>query len=160
VAKWDVEFLGEGLKGRPKRLASVAVVVRIEMSGIAADQLAESLELSCEVSCDGLPQSPVRPDERPWSPSDAPASQFHVQSDGQLGMLSAILGRFASRRAGHHQAGARYDPVLMRLDDSSIDAAAAAEVVGIHDEHPQALSKIAANLRRCTWGAMQIRPTA
>jgi hypothetical protein len=80
VAEWDVELLGKGLKVRPERLLPVAVVVRIEVSGIAADEPPESVELRGDISCDEPAESSIRPDQRPWPSLDAPASKLHVKS--------------------------------------------------------------------------------
>jgi ABC-type polysaccharide/polyol phosphate export permease len=52
-------------------------------------------------------------------------------------VFAGIFRRVGRSRTVHHQAGARHDPALVRLDDPSIDAAAEPEIVGVDDEQSQ-----------------------
>jgi lipopolysaccharide transport system permease protein len=116
----------------------MAVVMRVDVSGIAAHELAEPLELQGDISGDNASECALRPHERPRPSSHAPTSNLDVEPNSERGVLSGVFGSLGRSPPVHHQAGARHNPALVRLDDPSIDAAAEPEVVGVDDEQSQA----------------------
>jgi hypothetical protein len=67
---------------------------------------------------------------------DAPTIEYEMQADSELRTSTRVLRSLGCRRAIDHQARARDDSALVRLDDSAVDACAAAEIVSVHDQVP------------------------
>jgi hypothetical protein len=57
-----------------------------------------------------------------------------MQADSEPWVLAGVLRCLDRRSPVDHQARARDDAAFMRLDHAAVDAAAVAEVVGIHYE--------------------------
>jgi hypothetical protein len=115
----------------------MAVLMRVDVSGIAAHERAEPVELQGDISGNDALECALGPDKRPRSSPNPPPRNLDVKSDRELRVLAGIVCGLERNRTVHHQAGTRHDPALVCLDDPSVDAAAAPEVVGVHDEQFQ-----------------------
>src|SRR5262245_47931277 len=106
------------------------------MRRIAAEQVAATFELRSNLALDGARVIEVDAlvAASPRVAVVRPLAQIDVQANAQRGLRpGAGRGRLRGGPADH-QARARHDPVLVRLDDAPVDAGTLTEVVGVDDQ--------------------------
>jgi hypothetical protein len=118
------------------RLLAMDMLVRVQMRGISAGQLAEALELACHLTCDRVAILEVDDDigGAPVLFDRLPFAEVEVQPQAERGMLPRLRRGVRGVGVADHEARARDDPVDVRADDPGGDRRAAAEVVGVDDE--------------------------
>jgi hypothetical protein len=57
-----------------------------------------------------------------------------MKSDAEFRVFSGITGRFTGERPSRHEAGAGYDPMLVRFYNTPVYSRALAEVIGVDDK--------------------------
>jgi hypothetical protein len=126
------------LEQRPDERLRVPVLVRVEVRRRATYEGHEALELPLQrfygVTRDRFGRESRAP---PRQFRDPPSTELDVQADAKLGSFASVGGGLRRSRPLDHEAGARHDSALVRLDDPSVDASANAEVVGVDDDELQ-----------------------
>src|SRR5438876_157497 len=100
------------------------IVVRVEMGRQTSEQLSKALNLP----------SNLRARRRARRETRAERLQIDMQPHAQRRRASTQSDRLLRGRRVDHQAGAGQDALLMRLDDSPIDAGGRSEIVAVDDE--------------------------
>src|SRR6188474_3308510 len=123
---------GNTIEDRPDRLLGVHVLVRVEMGGIAPQELAAERELRAYLRFDGANVPAVDPlvQRDPLAAAIDPFAEVDVESNTQPRVRERIRGSGRCGMPAHHQAGARHDSALVRLYDAAVDPVALTEIVG------------------------------
>ena len=112
VAQRHSEFGGKLFgRGPELRIGFVGVLVRVEVRGVAPDQLPEAVELAAEL----LPR-------------------LEVEAEGEIRVARKRFRHGGGGLTERHQAGAGDDPLLMRGEDPFVDGGRQPEVVGVDNQ--------------------------
>jgi hypothetical protein len=103
----------------------VNVVMGVDVRGVAAGELAETLELRVEV-----------PSGTVWVVEVSVIVGDEVKADRQRSQPGGRAGRVGGAGSEHHQTRARHDPVRVGFEDSVVDSARESEIVGVDDQQP------------------------
>lgn len=137
VTERHVQFLGQHLGVLGCGARTMNVLMRIDVSRVAPQQLLEKLELPVDFSSDGMAIFERRSNIlfAPLTISKGPFAQIQVQTDAQIRMQACELNRVSDSVAQHHQAGTGDNALRVRGNNSAIDARGQTKVVGIYDQY-------------------------
>jgi len=148
------EATGGGQDRAAHWLVAVNVLVRVDVGRLAADELAEELELAIELLYHRLSMLLgdhfVRRLPRPVA--EHPLAEVEVEAGAERFAAPGIFPSLGRIRPAHHQRRAGHDPLIVAADHPLVDRTRAAEVVGVHDQHAVGhRSPEAHNVRETLW---------
>jgi hypothetical protein len=103
------------------------VVVRVDVIGGPAGHPDEQLDLTVDLALHAV--QVLRVDE-----PLAPGVERHVDPEAELRTPAGLLDRRLRVGELHHEARARHDAAVVRVEDPAVDLGRHAEVVGVHDD--------------------------
>src|SRR5215510_12939129 len=114
----------------------VDMLVGVNMRGMLTQQILKGFELTRNFELDRRRivqwNNGVKGD--PLFRAVNPFPQVKMKPDVEFRVFSGITGRFTGGRPSRHEAGAGYDPMLVRFYNTPVYSRALAEVIGIDNK--------------------------
>jgi hypothetical protein len=111
------------------------VLMGVEVSRVPSGERPEAVDLAAEIGFGSLSDCRRRACRSPaWDATDPPTSDLGVQTDAEPRSPSRLRDGLDRARPLDHEAAIRHDAFIVCAQDSTVDATAVAEVVGVDEQ--------------------------